>query len=263
MYLMGVTMACLANPSHTHRNRDRQRHRSSYVYQGARVCLQAFLYLENVTRYHLKRIRHHVLTKGVVPRVHGNIGKKPHNTFSLDMYKCAEHFIKNILTSHAALDTNKPFILPGETRMGIYNKFKQSALHPDGKIMGYTTFRHFLKMQFPNVRFANWQSKDAVPSVRMPQIKPNQKITKNISKKLRTSGKTKYQQNIEIVAVDNAQQGNRTEAVGERIIEESAYCEIFEQIKGNDEGAIITENVLNENEHGSTVQTFYITSIST
>lgn len=61
MYLMGVTMACLANRKHTHRNKERQRQRASYVYQGRRVCLDSFLYLENVTQYHLKRIRNHVM----------------------------------------------------------------------------------------------------------------------------------------------------------------------------------------------------------
>ncbi len=63
MYLMGVTMACLANRKHTHRNKERQRQRASYVYQGRRVCLDSFLYLENVTQYHLKRIRNHVMVK--------------------------------------------------------------------------------------------------------------------------------------------------------------------------------------------------------
>lgn len=61
MYLMGVTMACLANRKQTHRNKERQRQRASYVYQGRRVCLDSFLYLENVTQYHLKRIRNHVM----------------------------------------------------------------------------------------------------------------------------------------------------------------------------------------------------------
>lgn len=61
MYLMGLTMACLANRKHTYRNKERQRQRASYVYQGRRVCLDSFLYLENVTQYHLKRIRNHVM----------------------------------------------------------------------------------------------------------------------------------------------------------------------------------------------------------
>lgn len=159
MYLMGVIMACLSNPKQTIRNKERQRQRASYAYHGKRVCVDAFTYLENVTIYHLKRIRRHVLTQGVVPRVHGNMGKKPHNTFSLDMYKCAEHFIKQTLAQHTtasgpnAFDTTKLFVLAGETRSSVYNKFKQSGLHPGGKVMGYTTFGHFLKKQFPNVRF--------------------------------------------------------------------------------------------------------------
>ena len=160
MYLMGVTMACLSNRTQTHRNKERQRQRASYVFQGKRVCLDAFLYLQNVTQYHWKRIRNHVLTVGVVPRVHGNMGKKPHNTFSLDMYKSTEHFVKQILSSETN-DVTKPCVITGETRSSIYNQFRESGMHPDGgKIMGYTTFKHFMKKQFPNVRFAHCLSKD-------------------------------------------------------------------------------------------------------
>lgn len=151
MYLMGVTMACLANRKETGRHKERIRQRATYVYQGTRVCLDAFLYLENVTQYHLKRIRNHVMTNGVTPRVHGNIGKKPHNTFSLDMYKDAENFVKSVLADHGG-DIGKPIVVLAETRASIYQRFKQK-IPPDGKIMGYSTFRHFMKKQFPHVRF--------------------------------------------------------------------------------------------------------------
>lgn len=262
MYLMGVTMACLANPSHTHRNRDRQRHRSSYVYQGKRVCLQAFLYLENVTRYHLKRIRHHVLNKGVVPRVHGNIGKKPHNTFSLDIYKCAERFIKEILASHIIADTNKPFILPGETRMGIYNKFKESALHPDGKVMGYTTFRRFLKTQFPNVRFANWPTKDCSSSGTVHQTKSQQRQIKKEA--IKFSKKPINRRNIN----DHVQIKTRVADIvlkEDYLAAQQSYSDtgLFKgiNIKDNDQGTYITECVLDEHAHESNVQTFYLTPV--
>lgn len=159
MYLMGVTMACLGASGHTHRNKERLRQRATYVHKGKRVCLDAFLYLENVTQYHLKRIRQHVMTQGVVPRVHGNIGKKPHNTFSLDQYKCAEHFIKQTIVDHHAsgggCGKSETVVVASETRSSIYEKFLQSTMHPVGtKVMGYTTFRHFIKKQFPHVRFA-------------------------------------------------------------------------------------------------------------
>lgn len=153
MYLMGVTMACLAKRNKTSLQKKRIRQRASYVFQGKRVCLDAFLYLENVTRYHLKRIRNHVMTHGVVPRVHGNMGKKPHNTFSLDMYKSVENFLKKYL-KHFSYDRTKHLVIHGETRANIYNSYKNQITNPDEKIMGYSTFRHFIGKQFPNVRFA-------------------------------------------------------------------------------------------------------------
>lgn len=153
MYLMGVSMASLANPKETSRHKERVRQRASYVYHGQRVCLDAFLYLENVTHYQLKRVRSHVMANGVVPRVHGNVRKKPHNTFSLDMYKTAENFLKTTLTQYTS-DAAKHCFIVNESRTSIYEKFKQN-IPVGGKIMGYSTFRHFLKKQFPQVRFSS------------------------------------------------------------------------------------------------------------
>jgi hypothetical protein len=78
MYLMGVTMASITNPETTVKQKERQRLRAQYVYHGKKVCLDAFLYLENCTHYQLKRIRKHVMTHGVVPRIHGNQGMHAH-----------------------------------------------------------------------------------------------------------------------------------------------------------------------------------------
>lgn len=125
--------------------------RAVYVFQGKRVCLDAFIYLENVTQYHLKRIRRHVMVNGVTPRVHGNVRKKPHNALSLDLYKFAEHFVKSELTKHTN-DLNKSIIVVNEPRINLYQKFRANC-SIDGKLMSYSTFRHFLKKQFPHVRF--------------------------------------------------------------------------------------------------------------
>lgn len=151
MYLMGVTMACLSNRSETNRHKERVRQRAVYVFQGKRVCLDAFIYLENVTHYHLKRIRRHVMVNGVTPRVHGNVRKKPHNALSLDLYKFAENFVKSELAQHTN-DLNKSIIVMNEPRIHLYQKFRENC-SIDGKLMSYSTFRHFLKKQFPHVRF--------------------------------------------------------------------------------------------------------------
>lgn len=68
MYLMGIIMATMGNPKATSKRKERQRVRNKYIFQGREVCLEAFLYLENVTAYHVKAIRAHVLEKGVIPR---------------------------------------------------------------------------------------------------------------------------------------------------------------------------------------------------
>lgn len=161
MYLMGVSMASLQNREHTTRNKERQRQRASYVYHGRRVCLDAFLYLENVSIYHLKTIRSHVMTNGVMPRVHGNIGRKPHNSYSLDAYKCAETFVKQYLADrHIDAGSSKPIVIAGESRKTVYDKFTESGYYPNEKIMGFSTFRHFMAKQFPLVKFTQKTERD-------------------------------------------------------------------------------------------------------
>ncbi|XP_049873563.1 uncharacterized protein LOC126372067 isoform X2 [Pectinophora gossypiella] len=180
MYLMGITMASLANPAETSRHKVRRRLRACYVYQGRKVCLEAFLYLENVTHYQLKRIRQHVMTHGVAPRIHGNVGKKPYNTFTLDIYKHATNFLKEYLKQHAhsAKDfqpagdggkkASKTVIISGDSRKHLFEAYKEygEILEPGVKLMGYSTFRAFMKDQFPHVKFATKKQdipKDMVP----------------------------------------------------------------------------------------------------
>ncbi|XP_014241576.1 uncharacterized protein LOC106662204 [Cimex lectularius] len=159
MYLMGLTMACLGDTDSTVKRKARQRLRTTYVHHGRKVCLSAFLYLENCTLYQLKRIRKHLTIHGVAPRVHGNHGKKPHNVFSLDIYRRATDFLRNFIKEHSNSSGNMkmPVTLPADiSRKTIHKKYekyvRQSA--PLGeKLMGYSTFRHFMKEQFPNVRF--------------------------------------------------------------------------------------------------------------
>merc|ERR1711892_409547 len=115
MYLMGIMMASLANPKATSKQKERQRNRNKYIFQGKEVCQEAFLYLENVTIYQLKSIRRHVLEQGVVARVYKNKGKKLH-------------------TSYLAYF---------------------SDLGMDSKVMAYSTFRNFVHQRFPQLKFTS------------------------------------------------------------------------------------------------------------
>lgn len=162
MYLMGVTMACLTNPYETARHTERRRLRAQYVYQGRKVCLDAFLYLENCTHYQIKRIRKHLMIHGVTPRVHGNYGKVPHNTFSLDIYKNATAFLKDFVKKQEELQKtkiakNSPLHLSADiTRKAVHDLYKEycNNMSPSIKALGYSTFRRFMNEQFSQIKFA-------------------------------------------------------------------------------------------------------------
>uniref|UniRef100_A0A0A9Y6J2 Galactose-1-phosphate uridylyltransferase n=1 Tax=Lygus hesperus TaxID=30085 RepID=A0A0A9Y6J2_LYGHE len=159
MYLMGLSMACLGDPSSTIKHKARQRLRSSYLHHGRKVCLSAFLYLENCTLYQLKRIRKHLVTHGVVPRVHGNHGKKPHNVFPLNIYQRATVFLKDFITQYSTNSNAKaPVVLPSDMSRKhvhkLYQKFVRESAPDTEKVMGYSTFRHFMKEQFPHLKFS-------------------------------------------------------------------------------------------------------------
>lgn len=162
MYLMGLTMACLTNPYETARHTERRRLRAQYVYQGRKVCLEAFLYLENCTHYQVKRIRKHLMTHGVTPRVHGNHGKVPHNTFSLDIYQNATEFLKDFVKKQeeslkTKLAKNAPLHLSADvTRKAVHDMYLKycKSITPNIKALGYSTFRRFMSEQFSQIKFA-------------------------------------------------------------------------------------------------------------
>lgn len=152
-YLMGIVRALLMDPSD--RGAKRQRKRSSYSYQGKKVCLFAFLYLENISLYSMKKIRSHVMTNGVVAIQHGNSHKIPHNAFPLDLYKRVENFLKVHLGDKQ--QSSKSIILD-QPLSKVYQAYKDFDVDSE-QHMGYSTFRTFFKKQFPHVRLANPISK--------------------------------------------------------------------------------------------------------
>lgn len=155
-YLMGLVRASLMDTGD--KGNKRQRKRSSYSYLGKKVCLYAFLYLENITVYQLKKIRSHIVKNGVVNVQHGNSHKTPHNAFPLDLYKRTETFLRNYLkTAHQ--NSSKSIYLP-QPLSKIFEEYKNHE-HEEKqeKIMGYTTFRSFFRKQFPHVKLSNQLSK--------------------------------------------------------------------------------------------------------
>lgn len=171
-YVMGIVRAALMDTSD--RSGKRQRKRSSYSYQGKKVCLFAFLYLENLTIYQLKKIRIHVMKHGVVAIQHGNSHKIPHNAFPLDLYKRVENFLRVYLNLNLEKSKNRSIPL-SQPLSKVYQDYKDHDKEAK-QFMGYTTFRTFFKKQFPQVRLST-QATKANPS--NPQ-QPSQVVHENV-----------------------------------------------------------------------------------
>ena len=175
MYLMGIMMASLANPRATSKQKERQRNRNKYIFQGKETCQEAFLYLENVTVYQLKSIRRHVIENDVVARVHKNTGKKPHNVLELDHYQLTHRFVQDLLekeNSGSGSNRKKTF-LADLTCKKLHSRYLEyfSHLGLDSKTMAYSTFRSFVHQRFPQLKFT---SREAIlHNVENPNISLN------------------------------------------------------------------------------------------
>lgn len=137
------------------------------------MCLTAFLYLEHVTLYQMKRIRKHLQNHGVTARIHGNHGRKPSNTLPLDIYQHATYFVQNFIQQNhiktPSSDANRKagknaiFRLPADfTKKTLHDEYKKYCEEsmPTAKTMQYPTFTKFFKKQFPNVKFRKAEKTD-------------------------------------------------------------------------------------------------------
>jgi len=159
MYIMGTTMACMGCPTERNDGKERKKQRAKYRFWGKEVCAIAFVYLENTTFYQIKSVRKHMMDHGVSPRSHGNLGKIPHNTLSLDNYQFATRFLHAYFEKHAIKDKRQkqgvikmPKNITCKTIHEAYQAYGTDQHEPSIKLMGYSSFRGFLREQFPNLK---------------------------------------------------------------------------------------------------------------
>jgi len=109
-----------------------------------------------VTIYQLKSIRKHVIDNGVVPRVHRNTGKKPHNVLELDHYQLCHRFVEDLLEKERGGNRKKTFLADLTCKKLHSSYLKYFAdLGMDNKTMAYSTFRHFVHQRFPQLKFTS------------------------------------------------------------------------------------------------------------
>ena len=99
MIVMGHLQQSRANSSSTmktkhHSAKDRSRASMKYCLFGKQVCRNTFLFAFNMGIKQYKNLCKHYDENGFVPRVHGNVGKRPSNSYSVEDEKKAVDLLR-------------------------------------------------------------------------------------------------------------------------------------------------------------------------
>lgn len=91
----------LTNTRGTARPAVRQRVTFSYLLRGKSICREMFIFLHKISRTRLYNLTRHLCENGVVPRIHGNKGRKPKHACTYTDITRVVHFIKSYADAHA------------------------------------------------------------------------------------------------------------------------------------------------------------------
>ena len=94
----------------------RQKAYSSFFHQGSPICRQMFLFLHSMSKKKLCNLTVHFKEHGIVPRIHGNTKRLPHNTTTVTSVKFVVRFLLNYSAENALL---LPGRVPGYSRSDL------------------------------------------------------------------------------------------------------------------------------------------------
>lgn len=111
----GSTRNCVGITTR-HAPKERDRTRFFYHHQGEKICSNMFFFLHTIGGKRRRNLISHFLEHGILPRVHGNTGKIPHNTLSLHVTEFVVRFLLNYTEQNGLL---LPGRVPGYSRSDI------------------------------------------------------------------------------------------------------------------------------------------------
>ena len=139
-----------------------KQNRTTYRYQNVEVCVGTFLFLHAITLKYLKAIRSWYLKNGLVPRVHGNVGRKPRHTFGHDIIEGVVQFIKLYTEVHGmpqpaaprGRSDAPPIYLPASQNFKtVHAQYVAACTINSSRHVGYSVFKSVWHQCMPHVRF--------------------------------------------------------------------------------------------------------------
>eukprot|EP00117_Sycon_ciliatum_P016477 scpid44506/ scgid15886/ len=141
------------------KKRKKQWHR--YTYQGEEVCAGGFRLLYNIGSKQLKNLKKHLEENGLVPRTHGNVGRKPKHALSYDTVSAVVQFLKTYTERFGIPQPAPtrgragapPTYLPASSTVKSIHKCYVTSLEESGiRAVGYHTFRSVWLDCLPNIQ---------------------------------------------------------------------------------------------------------------
>ena len=186
LIIMGqITAHCFQSPSATSDSAStspvekKEVHNAmKFFHQGHRVCQQTFLFLHTIGIKRFKNIKASYLQNGPAARVHGNKGRKPKKTLTLQEVKDVVQFILNYagITKHSRIIRQSlpcihteanAMVLPGRipgyksadiqllpsntTKRHVWELYQEAATESSMRPVGYSTFTGLWKQLLPYI----------------------------------------------------------------------------------------------------------------
>ena len=163
MYIMG-TLQLLGVDQKRFKQGERKRVRYEYVYGGKKVCRAAFQHIYDVGRRTLTALMTHMNKNGKVPRVHGNKGRRPHNTFKFEEIKYCVTYIVNYANEYGlpqpaaprGRDGDPPIYLPAVcTKKDIHADYVKVCQQQTVRAVGRSTFKSIWNQCVPHIKISS------------------------------------------------------------------------------------------------------------
>ncbi|XP_053389671.1 uncharacterized protein LOC128552653 [Mercenaria mercenaria] len=145
------------------RSGERKRVRYEYIFNGIKICQDAFLVIYDIGLWTVRALLKHMKEKGVQPRVHGNFGRKAPNAFSHETIKDAVQFLLNYASEEGlpqpaaprGRGEKAPVYLPSKnTKQSIHQEYVTACSQIEKQYVGLSTFKDLWKRCVPHIKIA-------------------------------------------------------------------------------------------------------------
>jgi len=94
MYIMGSLFES-SEKENTKRGKKRLKSTLTYTYLDTKICKKTFMLIYDIGKHSLRNIVSHLKTHGKIPRIHGNLGRRPKHSLKFEDIKDVIQIVVN------------------------------------------------------------------------------------------------------------------------------------------------------------------------